>query len=290
VSFPETRPVPVARRLRRALVALFAVAAVVPLAACDGSAGAAPPKPQSTYLALGDSVPFGFRAGADYSKAADFVGYPQLVAEKLGLKVVNATCPGETTASLIDEKAQSNGCENSPNSAFGYRTGFPLHVAYDNVNQSQLDFAVHELQRTKGISLVTVQVGANDAFICQHTTSDGCLSEIGTVATTVQANLGKILAALRGQGGYQGRIVVVTYYATDYSSPEAGAVRTLDGAMAAAAKAHGASVASGFDAFRPVAERSGGDSTAAGLVLPKDVHPTAEGQRLLAQAVEKTLG
>jgi lysophospholipase L1-like esterase len=48
-------------------------------------------------------------------------------------------------------------------------------------------------------------------------------------------------------------------------------------------------VASGFDAFRPVAEKSGGNSTTAGLVLPHDVHPTAEGQRLLAEAVEKAL-
>ena len=282
---------PVARRLRRALVALVAVAAVVPLAACDGPAGASTPTPpRATYLALGDSVPFGFRAGADYSKAADFVGYPQLVGEKLGVKVVNATCPGETTASFIDEKAPSNGCENSPRSAFGYRTGFPLHVLYDSVNQSQLDYAVRSLRTTRNVSLVTVQVGANDAFICQHTTSDGCLSEIGTVARTVQTNLGTILAALRGEGGYRGRIVVVTYYAMDYAAPEAGAIRVLDGGMAAAARAHGASVASGFDAFRPVAEKSGGDSTAAGLVLPNDVHPTAEGQRLLARAVEKAAG
>ena len=282
---------PVARRLRRALVALVAVAAVVPLAACDGPAGASTPTPQpATYLALGDSVPFGFRAGADYSKAAAFVGYPQLVGQKLGLRVVNATCPGETTASFIDEKAQSNGCENSTRSPFGYRTGFPLHVLYDSVDQSQLDYAVRTLQRTKNVSLVTVQIGANDAFICQHTTSDGCLSEIGTVAQTVQTNLGAILAKLRGDGGYRGRIVVVTYYAVDYAAPEAGGIQTLDSAMAAAARAHGAVVASGFDAFRPVAEKSGGDSTAAGLELPNDVHPTAEGQRLLAEAVEKAVG
>jgi lysophospholipase L1-like esterase len=280
-------PVPVSLRLRRALVALFAVAAVVPLAACDGAAGASTPKRPATYLALGDSVPFGFQAHGDFSKASNFVGYPSLVGDRLGLKVVNATCPGETTASLIDETAQSNGCENSPGSPFGYRNGFPLHVLYDSVNQSQLEYAVRTLQRTKDVALVTLQAGANDAFLCQHTTADGCRSEIGTVAQTVQANLGRILAALRGDGGYRGRIVVVTYYATDYASPETGAVQALDGAMAAAARAHGAVVASGFDAFRPVAEKSGGDSIAAGLVLPNDVHPTAEGQRLLARAVEK---
>jgi lysophospholipase L1-like esterase len=282
--------VPFAARLRRALLPLLAVAALLPLAACDGSAGAATATPPpATYLALGDSVPFGFRAGADYSKADAFVGYPELIGRKLGLEVVNATCPGETTASLIDAKAQSNGCENSPNSRFGYRTGFPLHVLYDSVHQSQLDYAVRALQRRPNVTLVTVQVGANDAFICQHTTSDDCLSEIGGVAAKVRAHLDTILGALRGKGGYRGRIVVVTYYAIDYASAEADGIRTLDSAMAAAARAHGAAVASGFDAFRPVAEKSGGDSIAAGLVLPHDVHPTAEGQRLLAQAVEKVL-
>ena len=44
-------------------------------------------------------------------------------------------------------------------------------------------------------------------------------------------------------------------------------------------------VASGFDAFQLIAQGSGGDSIAAGLVLPNDVHPTAQGQQLLANAV-----
>jgi lysophospholipase L1-like esterase len=291
--------VPVAARLRRAVVALLAAACAVPLAGCDGSAGATPDAtgtsqrsaaPPATYLALGDSVPFGFRGGADFSKAANFVGYPELVGERRGLRVINASCPGETTASFLDETAQSNGCENSPTSKFGYRTGFPLHVLYDSVDESQLEFAVRTLQRTKDVSLVTVQIGANDAFLCQHATADGCLSEIGSVARTVQANLDRILAALRGEGGYSGRIVVVTYYALDYSTPQAGGIRTLDAGITAAARAHGAEVADGFGAFRPAAERAGGDPQAAGLVLPRDVHPTARGQQLLADAVEKALG
>jgi lysophospholipase L1-like esterase len=290
--------VPVAARLRRAAVTLCAAACAVPLAACDGSAGATPdaggtPRAgaaPATYLALGDSVPFGFRAGADFSRAAGFVGYPELVGKQRGLRVINAACPGETTASFLDETAPSNGCENSPTSKFGYRTGFPLHVLYDSVNESQLDFAVRTLQRTHDVSLVTVQIGANDAFLCQRATADGCLSEIGSVARTVQVNLDRILAELRGTGGYGGRIVVVTYYAMDYAAPEAAATRTLDAGIAAAARAHGAEVASGFDAFRPAAEEAGGDAQKAGLVLPGDVHPTAKGQQLLAAAVEKAAG
>ena len=53
---------------------------------------------------------------------------------------------------MIDATAQSNGCENTfvaPSSSVpvGYRTSFPLHVAYTG---SQLDYAVSYLKRTRG--------------------------------------------------------------------------------------------------------------------------------------------
>jgi hypothetical protein len=44
-------------------------------------------------------------------------------------------------------------------------------------------------------------------------------------------------------------------------------------------------VADGFAVFQATAMASGGDSIAAGLVLPNDVHPTEQGQKLLSQAV-----
>ena len=43
-------------------------------------------------------------------------------------------------------------------------------------------------------------------------------------------------------------------------------------------------MADGYEAFRPAAQAAGGSSVAAGLVLPNDVHPSAQGQRLLADA------
>jgi lysophospholipase L1-like esterase len=288
--------VPRPSRLRRAAVALATVACAATTAACSGSdadtaraATPASPALSGTYLALGDSVPFGYRgrpAGTDYSKAANFTGYPEIVADRWDLDVVNATCPGETTASFTDVTAQSNGCENALHASAGYRTFHPLHVLYDSVNQSQLDFAVKTLQRHEDVSLVTLQLGANDAFLCAQTTTDQCASEAGTLAQTVQANLGRILTALRDRGGYRGRVVVVTYYALQYTGAAATVTQLLDGAIAAAAQAHGATVASGFDAFKETAMTAGGDSVAAGLVIRNDVHPTAKGQELLARAVE----
>jgi lysophospholipase L1-like esterase len=293
-------------RLRRFAVALLAGACALTAASCtssDGSGNADGAKEGRTtasapsteaesgaYLALGDSVPFGFRAGAvsEYGDASNFVGYPELVGEELGLDVVNATCPGETTASFLDVTAQSNGCENTTTSTSGYRTNFPLHVPYDSTDQSQLDFAVQTLKRTDDVKLVTVQIGANDAFVCQATTPGGCQNpaEYSALGQTIQTNLGQILSTLRGEAGYDGQIVVVSYYALDYNSSAAAASTLLNGAMASVAAANGATVADGFTAFQAAATEAGGNAVTAGLVLPNDVHPSEQGQRLLADAVE----
>jgi lysophospholipase L1-like esterase len=288
-------------RVHRLTVGLVAATCVLASASCssDGassaevtSSSAAPTTEEAadTYLALGDSVPFGYRGGAtaDFSDADKFVGYPELVGEDLGLEVINASCPGETTASFVDTTAQSNGCENSLQSDSGYRTEYPLHEPYDSQEQSQLDFALRTLEETE-VDLVTVQIGANDAFICQRTTADRCSSqaEIQTLAQSVQTKVDGILKALREQ--YDGQIVVVTYYALNYSDAFGQATQLLGNGIAQVAAANGANVADGYEAFRAQAAEAGGDSVAAGLVLPNDVHPSEEGQRLLADAVARAV-
>ncbi|WP_206791668.1 hypothetical protein [Amycolatopsis sp. MtRt-6] len=96
------------------------------------------------YLALGDSVAFGYRPAAvtprtDYLDAANFRGYAEKYATLRGLRLANASCPGETTASMLTAGAQSNGCENSLGAPAGYRTAFPLHAAYAG---TQVEYAV----------------------------------------------------------------------------------------------------------------------------------------------------
>jgi lysophospholipase L1-like esterase len=284
------------RRIRHLVLVLLAVAGLV---AVTTPALAAPPEeqpahgttaPGRTYLALGDSIPFGYygNAGDLYLDPDNFVGYPELVADDLKLRLLNASCPGETTASFIDVDAQSNGCTNSYGSDIGYRDLFPLHVDYEG---SQLDFAVETLQDTPHVRLVTLQLGGNDGLLCLRTGECATLAGVQAVAARVQANLDLILATLRDEGGYSGRIVVVTYFALDYADP-VGVAGTLilNQAIIAAAEANGAVVADGFGAFAPRALQAGGSSIAAGLVRPNDVHPTPEGQRLLATAVEQAIG
>jgi lysophospholipase L1-like esterase len=59
----------------------------------------------------------------------------------------------------------------------------------------------------------------------------------------------------------------------------------LNAVIATVATADGATVADAFTAFQSAAAASGGDSMTAGLVLQNDVHPSAQGQRLLADTV-----
>ena len=235
--------------VRRIVVALAAAACVVTTTSCssdDASAGGAADSTATdpgTYLALGDSVPFGYRGGAtaEFPEADNFVGYPELVGEELGLDVLNAACPGETTDSFLDASAQSNGCENTLNSAMGYRTAYPLHVRYDSEKQSQLDYAKKTLE-DEDVDLVTLQIGANDGFVCQQTAANGCTTaeELQAVSQKVQTNLDTILSTLRNDARYNGQIVVVTYYAFNYADPTGMAIQALDNGIAQIATRYGA--------------------------------------------------
>ena len=288
----------------RAVVGLISIAVLTACTSAGGSSttgssatsssptSAAPTNAavKGSYLALGDSVPFGFRGGltTEYEDATNFVGYPELVGKDLGLDVINATCPGETTASFLDVTAQSNGCENMPGSDIGFRDNFPLHVAYDSPDQPQLDYALETLRRIDDVRLISVQLGANDAFVCQATTADHCQApaEYQGMGQAIRTNLGTILSTLRGEGHYDGQIVVVNYYALDYASPAATASGLLNGVIGGVAAANGATVADAFAAFKTAAATSGGNSVTAGLVLANDVHPTEDGQKVLADTVE----
>ena len=57
-------------------------------------------RPQE-YLALGDSVAFGYSPLLDHSNATNFIGYPTPVATALKETLTNAACPGETSSHFI---------------------------------------------------------------------------------------------------------------------------------------------------------------------------------------------
>lgn len=256
----------------------------------------------STYLALGDSVTFGYEEAQvvpapNYPDATSFLGYPELLGSQLHLKVVNAACPGETSASLIDATAQSNSCENTPGVGnVGYRTKFPLHVSYSG---SQLAFAVSYLKKHHDVRLVSLMIGANDAFVCQETTADKCqsASELAGVLGGVGKNVNTILSAIRNKAHYRGQIAIVNYYSLDYSSQTDNTQSALlNQTMDSAAKPFHVEVADGFGEFAAGAAHSGGSTCRAGLLTqltgtpsPCGIHPSYAGQSLLSQSLEKAI-
>ena len=249
------------------------------------------------YLALGDSIAFGYRplpSFADYRNPAAFTAYPEDVAPALKLNLVNAACPGETTASMINTGAPSNGCETNAWGGPGYRRIAPLHVSYRG---SQLNYAVRYLQQHPDTRLVTIGIGANDLFRCEATTADHCAGpDLGRTLAGVTANLDTIMSALRNQAQYRHTLVVVTYYALYYGTAvSVTPVEALNAALAGPAARYGARLANGFAAFRAASARAGGDTCAAGLRIKLasggcDLHPTALGQQVLAAAVEAAVG
>jgi lysophospholipase L1-like esterase len=288
--------------MRAKLIA--AVIAVAVIAAIGAGTVSADPVTGSaangTYLALGDSVAFGYVPpdaipAPNYADAHSFVGYPEYLAQQLSERVSNASCPGETTASMLVAGAQSNGCENSLGSPVGYSTLYPLHVQYQG---TQMDYALHYLAAHNHTQLITIDVGANDAFLCQETTPDHCtsLAELLAVAQEIAANLTTIFHDLRVVAGYSGPIVALTYYSLSYSDAASVAgTQFLNSVIAGVTTAFGGTVADGFAAFQGPSAAFGGDPCAAGLLikLPDgtcNIHPSPAGHRLLATAIATAIG
>jgi lysophospholipase L1-like esterase len=247
-------------------------------------------------LALGDSIAFGLinQAGHQFVNAANFISYPDYVGSALHLEVSNASCPGETSGSLLDASAVDHGCR-------GFRGAFPLHAAYDS---TQLAYATAFLAKHPDTRLITITVGANDVFVLE----DSCEAAINPVQCLqaglpavlggVATHVGSLLATLRSTH-FSGALVVTNYYSTDYGDPLLTALTAqLNQELAVTAQAYGATVANVYGAYQQASSgaAAGGSPCRAGLlnVDPQDtgqcdVHPSITGQRLIARAVLQAL-
>jgi lysophospholipase L1-like esterase len=246
---------------------------------------------RGSMLSLGDSVVFGYITadGFAYVNPDNFMGYPEIVGNALRLESTNASCPGETAAGFLSLTAADNGCRP-------FRANFPLHAAYSS---SQFDFALAYLGANKRKTrLVTVSLGANDGFLLLAACAgdSACIqARLPATLGAVFANMNTILSNVRATG-FNGVLMVVNYYSTDYSDlPSTGLTAALNNALAAAAAANGAVVADAFTAFQAATTPAGGKTCRAGLLNASpaspftcDVHPSLTGQRLLAKTVEAT--
>ena len=173
------------------LAALCAAALVVPTAVLATSS------PVYYYVALGDSV------------AAIDDGYPQqLLAtvreETPTLKLVNLSCPGEATSSMI------SGYTTTPPPIPGTpHFGLPCQTY---PHGSQLDEAVAFLSAHRSfVALVTIDIGAGDFADCLAALnfSNDCRTSHQSEMTS---NLATILDELRAAAGPSVPIVGMNYY------------------------------------------------------------------------------
>ena len=276
-------------------VTLFLVLATVMLASpAVRSALAASNRPQD-YLAIGDSVAFGYSPLLNHTNAGNFIGYPDIAAAALKENLTNASCPGETSGHFIDLTASDNGC--GP-----YRSAFPLHAAYSG---TQLAFTDAFLQSHPQTLVVSINIGANDLFVlirtCGGSTTPAEITCIQAglpgMLATLGANLDTIYGHIRNLDGYQHKLIGLTYYSLSYSDPVGTQITAaMNQVIADRTLAWGGIVADGFGAFQSASAAFGGDTCAAGLrivllasPLTCDVHPTSAGRDLLAQAIVNAL-
>ena len=111
------------------------------------------------YLALGDSVAFGYDPLVTVPIQSNYTGYPQTIARTLrpydGL--ASLACPGETSGSFSSATARDNNCR-------AFKGQFGLHTNYTGV---QADYAISLLQNNRSIDLVSLSIGGNDLLLLQ---------------------------------------------------------------------------------------------------------------------------
>jgi hypothetical protein len=171
------------RRLWRLVGCVAALVALSAMAVPSIAAAKKPVKIKETYLALGDSLAFGYSqqlfnenektgenpTGFEHGYAND---YFKLVDSKGTVQLVNLGCPGETSGSLIGngpllEELQAGNPSVSGEAACAYHyvDGLPLHTEYGS-GESQLEAAVHTVLAEKAagtpVKGITLDIGAND--------------------------------------------------------------------------------------------------------------------------------
>lgn len=273
------------------ILALLVLGVAITGVAPPATADAASSRPQ-TYLALGDSLAFGYSPLVSPLDEDNFSGYPDKVAAALKLNLANAGCPGETSSHLVDLAGTDNGCG-------WWHDNLPLHVDYDT---TQLAFADAFLQSHPKTLVVSIDIGANDvqALVnrCGGQTEVGCIQAgLPGVLATLSVSLDTIYGHIRNLDDYHHKLVAVTTYSTNFGDPLlTGVVAQVNAVVADRTLAWNGIVADGFGAFAAASAATGGDPCAAGLLIATssdalacDSHPSPAGRDLLARAIVNAL-
>ncbi|MFI5009017.1 MAG: SGNH/GDSL hydrolase family protein [Solirubrobacterales bacterium] len=279
------------RRLLGCLLALTMAFLALYLAPTAGAARQQRSRPQQSYLALGDSLAFGYSQAKfnslypNENPSAYDTGYVDDFGRVLklfnrGLQIVNDGCPGETTGSFI-------------NGPCAYQLAFPLHHPYSGgPASSQLSDALAYLGAHPGaVSPITLDIGANDALgvikgVCNL--EPVCIAgQAPALFAHIASNLGLILAQLRAAAPHA-QIIVLGLY-NPFGSTLAGAdqlTAQLNTTMAAVAAGVGARFANPLPFFNPPGALEQPICLLTNMCTPLvDIHPTDLGYAVLAGVI-----
>ena len=291
---------------RQALLSSLAISSALALAACSSS-DSGNSKGSVKYLGLGDSIAYGENGFVPYTTDARpngdaFVGYPDLIGkEDFGGHYANLGCPGATTDSYLSLDGVDNGCRDFQKNWLN-----TMHVQYTTAEADKAD----EELTMNDVKVVTLSIGGNDLLLtlgaCAQQNPDDAngtlacaLKEVPNTLSNGASNLGKIIQRIQ-DAGFKGQFIYVNLYSTYLPTDSATlAIGAWNSAMADVVTKAGGSVADVFSAFADAANAANGDPCAAGLLIPNpdssamppcDIHPTAQGARLLADTVKATPG
>lgn len=183
----------------RRVVVLAAAATATAVALTSGCAVGATARRTSVtvsyYLSLGDSLSQGVQPDSAGASVPTRRGYADLLYAQLrrgdrGLRLVKLGCSGETTHTMIN----------------GGICSYP--------GGSQLATAASFLHAHRGrVSLITIDIGANDPGSCVTRSSfGGAAACMATSFPDTLTNLRMIMTTLRGAAGTRIRIIGMSYY------------------------------------------------------------------------------
>lgn len=259
-----------------ALTATLALTALFPLARHTPRPNSAVgPKPY--YLALGDSLSYGYQPNLDLFQgyASDFFHH---FATAGHAHLIDMGCVLETTTTMIN-----GGCPFAKYRKYKY-SGPQLAAAVAFIQQ-------HPSQ----VSPVTIDIGANDLlpFFNASTCAISSTETITQIATAFDTNFNTILTQLKTALNGTGDLYAMNYY-MPYQNQCPNLLpylQTFNQNIAAVAQANGVPLADVFTAFGGATTPNPNICNYTWICSSKhDVHPTTKGYTVIAQTFESLAG
>lgn len=235
------------------------------------------------YMALGDSLSFGFQPNFDFSSGfADVVFNDLRTSNVTG--IVNYACAGETTDTMIH-----GGCVGR----------FAHKGSYSGPQlQAAIDFLTRESNRGH-VSPITLEIGSNDVIrdfnISTCTASASADDDLARMDTNLtQVILPQLVDALDARTkANNGDLHLLNYYNPFAKAcpDSAQFVNKLNDHLAADAKQFKIRVVDVYSAFGGDADMANNICTLTWICDSRfhDIHPTNDGYKLIAQTVENAL-